>query len=598
MTKQLPTRDQVNLADTWDLTSLFANTDAWNKAFKEWEGKIDGYDRFRGKLDQGPEILAECLKFDENMDQAGERLGVYAFLRTTEDAANSEAQELRGRFSSARTRAAQAASYISPEIMSIPEAKMDAYLKSEVLSHYKLMLERILRYRPHTLSDEGEKLMAMQSQPAQTPSLAFHQLNDADLKFGSLKDESGQEIALTHASFSMFLRSPDREVRRLAFHQYYEQYADYENTLSATLGGAVHQDVFSAKARNFETSLEASLFPDNVPVSVVDNLISTVHNHLDPLYRYFDIRRRAMGLEELHFYDTYVPIVQGIEKRIEWNEAVDVIMEALKPLGKDYVAILEKGLRGRWCDRYENQGKQPGAFSCSGYQTVPFILMNYQPKVLDHVFTLAHEAGHSMHSYFSGQKQTYTYHDYVLFVAEVASIFNEELLGEYMMSKAETDKEKAFLINRRIDNIRATIYRQTMFAEFERKAHETAEAGQALTCDQFKSSYNELLHLYFGPKFTIDDDLALECFRIPHFYRNFYVYKYATGMSAAMALANRVLNGASAELNAYLGFLSAGCSQDPLDILRAAGVDMEKPDAVDSALNKFAELVDQLDQLL
>lgn len=595
---ELLTRDKVNPADTWDLTDLFPNNDAWDKAFTEWDGKIDGYKKFQGKLADGPEMLAECLKFDEEMERVGERLGVYAFLKTTEDASNNEAQTLRGRFSSARSRVAQAAAYISPEIMAIPEAKINDYLKSSVLSHFRLMLERILRFRPHTLSDEGEKLLAMQSEPGQTASLTFHQLNDADLKFGSLKDEDGKEEALTHASFSMFLRSPDREVRRKAFHQYYDEYAAHENTLSATLAGAIHQDVFSARARNFDTALEASLFPDQVPVKVFDNLVDSVHRHLDSLYRYYDIRRRAMGLEELHFYDTYVPIVQGVERRIEWDEAVEMTLAALKPLGEEYVGILSKGLQGRWCDRYENQGKQPGAFSCSAYQSIPYILMNYQPKVLDHVFTLAHEAGHSMHSYFSGRKQTYTYYDYVLFVAEVASIFNEELLGDYMMEHAKSDKERAYLVNRRIDNIRATVFRQTMFAQFERETHGFAEKGDALTCDRFKSSYNDLLRLYFGPKFTLDDDLALECFRVPHFYRNFYVYKYATGMSAAMALASRVTSGGKTELNDYLGFLSAGCSKDPLDILRSAGVDMETPAAVDAALNRFAQLVDQLDQLL
>jgi oligoendopeptidase F len=598
MTKKLPTRDQVKTSDCWDLSSLFANNEAWDKAFKAWEAKIDDYKQFQGKLGDGPEVLAKCLTFDEEMEQAGEQLGVYAFLKITEDAANGESQALRGRFSSARSKVAQAAAYISPEIMAIPKEKMDTYLKSDALAHFKLMLERVLRYRPHTLSDEGERLMAMQLQPSQTPYLTFHQLNDADLEFGSLKNAKGEEVALTHASFSTFLESPNRDVRRNAFHQFYKEYEAHENTFAATLAGVVHQDVFTAQARNFKTSLESSLFPDHIPVSVVDNLVDSVHRHLEPLYKYFDIRRRVLGVEELHFYDTYVPIIPDVEKRIEWNEAVDMIVEALKPLGKEYTDTLGKGLRGRWCDRYENQGKQPGAFSCSAYKSVPFILMNYQPKVLDHVFTLAHEGGHSMHSHFSSENQTYTYHDYVLFVAEVASIFNEEMLGEYLMSKAETDKERAYLINRRLNNIRLTVFRQTMFSEFEREAHRMAEAGEALTCDAMRAAYAKLLRLYHGPKFAIDDQLSLECFRIPHFYRNFYVYKYATGMSAAMALASKVRTGGSAELKAYLNFLSAGCSKDPLDLLRDAGVDMETPGAVDAALGKFADLVDQLDKLV
>jgi len=596
--RKLPERSEVAEADTWDLSSLFPNDDAWEKAFVAWQKQIDGYVAFQGKLAESPAMLAACLEFDLDVDRAGERIGTYAMLKTTEDTSNSVYQRMKGRFVQVASRVAQAASYIRPEVLAIPSAKMDAFLKAPELAPYKLLLTRILRFKPHTLGEKEEKLLAMQTEMAGGASRIFGQLNNADLNFGTVRNDKGQLVELSHSMFSSLLNSPDRKVRATAFHKYYKQYEAHQNTLTASLGASIQGDVYYAKARNYPSALEAALFPDHVPTAVYDNLIASMHRQLPALYQYYDLRKRAMGLKEIHHYDTYVPILTEQQSRHSWDEAVETILTAIAPLGNNYRAVLEQGLKNRWCDRYENRGKRSGAFSAGSYDGQPYILMNYRPDVLDHVFTLAHEAGHSMHSYFSSKNQPYVYYNYVIFVAEVASTFNEQLLSRYMLENARDDQERAFLLNRQIDAIRGTIFRQTMFAEFEKLAHASVEAGEPLTVDRIKEIYHGLLKLYFGPGFTLDPELDLECLRIPHFYRAFYVYKYATGMSAAMALVDRVTTGGPQELADYLNFLKGGCSKDPLDLLRGAGVDMEKPQSVDRALSQFAQMVKELDSLI
>jgi oligoendopeptidase F len=596
--KQLPKRLQVKPADAWDLSSLFPDDGAWEAAFLKWEQEIPGYEEFRGHLGEDAKTLAACLRFDSQVERDGERLGTYAFLKTAEDTANSVYQRMIGRYQNVASRAGQAASYIRPEIMAIGAKTMEAMLAAKPLTEYGWLLVQLLRYQKHTLTKREEKLLAMQSEMADAANHVFRQLTDADLKWGTLKNERGELVELSNASFSSFLQSPTRGVRKKAFHQYYQQFAAHENTLAAALSGSVQRDVYYARARNYPSALEASLFHDNVPLSVFDNLIASVHQHLPALYRYYDLRRRKMQLREIHHYDTYVPILSELKTKHTWTQAVKLVISAIEPLGSEYCAALEAGLNGRWCDRYPNQGKQSGAFSSGSYDGQPYIMMNYQSDVLDHVFTLAHEAGHSMHSYYSARHQPFQYYSYTIFVAEVASTFNEQLLSRYMMRRADNPKQRAFLINREIDAIRGTILRQTMFAEFERITHALAESGEPLTVDRFKNEYRKLLVLYFGPDFTLDDELSLECFRIPHFYRAFYVYKYATGLSAAIALAERVTGGGSKELDDYLGFLKGGSSKYPLDLLRGAGVDMAQPTAVDTALAYFERLVAELDELL
>jgi oligoendopeptidase F len=596
--KSLPKRSEVKISDTWDLSSLYADDAAWEVAFKQFEERIPGYAQFQGKLGTDAATLAACLKFDDDLDRLADNVGTYASLRVSEDTAGGEAQRMMGRFRNAASKAGQAGSYIRPEIMSIPDETMQKFLASAELAPFKLVLERVLRSKPHTLTSGEENLLAMQAEMAGATSQVFSQLNNADLKFGFVTNEKGEQVELSHASFSAFLHSPNREVREKAFRQYYSQFKAHENTLAAVLGGSMQRDCYYAKARKYGSALEYSQFPDNVPRSVYDNLCASVRKNLPNVHRYYDLRRRKMNLDHIHHYDTYVPILSEREVTHTWDQAVDVVMDSLKPLGTEYCSALKQGLSGRWCDRYENQGKRSGAFSSGTYDSIPYILMNYQPTVLDHVFTLTHEAGHSMHSYYSARNQPHVYYGYTIFVAEVASTFNEQLLSKHLMSQARDDQQRAYLINREIDAIRGTIIRQTMFAEFERDAHAEIEKGEPLTLDRFKQIYRSLLDAYFGPEFAIDAELELECFRIPHFYGAFYVYKYATGLSAAIALAERVTNGGPKELNDYLNFLKGGCSKDPLDLLRDAGVDMEKPAAVDTALARFGKLVDELDSLL
>lgn len=597
-TATLPTRNEVNQEDRWDLSSLYANDEAWESDFAKLDQQIPTYESFRGRLGESAAILAEALEFDKDFDRTAERLGTYAFLKTTEDQTDSAYQGLKARFQNLAVRAGQTASYMRPEILTIDADRMASLMNDDAVAPFRLQLERLVRFRPHTLSDNEERLLAMQGEMASAASNSFRQLNDADLRFGKIEDHQGQTVELSHATFGQLLISPERKVRRCAFDQYYSQFSAHENTLAATLCGSIQRDVYYARARNHDSSLAAALFPDNVPVDVYDNLIGAVRKSLPNVHHYLDVRRRKMGLRDLHHYDTYVPILSDIEKHHTWDEAVNVVLESLSPLGEEYTSVLDEGLRGRWADRYPNRGKQSGAFSCGTFDGDPYILMNFKPQVLNDVFTLTHEAGHSMHSWHSARSQPFQYYNYTIFVAEVASTFNEQLLTDYLLKNAADDNERAYLINNELDSIRATVVRQTMFAEFEKRTHEMAEAGEPLTVESFRSTYRALLDDYFGPDFVIDKSLELECFRIPHFYRAFYVYKYATGLSAAVALSRRVLEGGKQELDDYLAFLAGGCSKDPLDLLRDAGVDMTSPEPVTTTLERFRELTEELDQLL
>lgn len=596
--KRLPARSKVKEQDTWDLSSLYPSDEAWQKDLEKLKKQIKGFAKFRGKLGDGADAIASFYKFDLKVDRLAERLAVYAFLRAAEDQTAAEPQTMTAEYRSIAARLSEAASFVRPELLSMPAAKIKKLLADKKLAPYKLSLERLVRYKPYTLSEAEEKLLAMQAEMSQTSDRAFRQLVDADMTFGDLEDETGTKKELSNATFISFLVSPDRQVRKAAFEQYYETYVAHENTLAATLAGSIHRDVYYARARGYDSALHSALFSDNLPASVYDQLIESVRNYLPALHRYYEVRRRKMKLRKIHHYDTYVPILSDLETKHTWKQATKTILDSLQPLGDDYCKVLEQGLNGRWCDRYPNRGKQSGAFSSGSYDGDPYIMMNYQPTVLNDVFTLAHEAGHSMHSYYSAKHQPFLYYDYTIFVAEVASTFNEELLSHHLLEKSDDPKWRAYLINREIDDIRGTIFRQTMFAEFEKITHEMAEDGRPLTLQSFKQVYRELLEAYFGPKFSLDDCLSLECLRIPHFYRAFYVFKYATGLSAAIALSQRVLKGGEAELNDYLGFLSSGCSKDPLDLLRHAGVDMTTPEPVNTALAYFESLVDELDELL
>ncbi len=427
----------------------------------------------------------------------------------------------------------------------------------------------------------------------------FSQLTNVDMKFGAIADEKGVEHPLTQSSFSSFLVKRDPEIRKRAFHQFYAEFKDHSYTLAATFASSVRSDVFSARARNYPSALENALFYDDVPLSVYDNLISTVRANLDPLFKYYALRRRVFGLSEIHLYDTYVPTLVGaVETNISFDAAIEMTLSALSPLGDEYVGAPRKGLHGRWCDRYESKGKRSGAFSSSSYGNPPYIMMNYKADVFSDVYTLAHEAGHSMHSWYSQANQKFQDYDYPIFLAEVASIFNEELLTHHLLEATNDKKMRAYLISRQIDGIRAVIYRQTMFAEFEKIVHAMEEAGEALTLDSFRAVYRKLLDAYFGPDFVIDSDLEMECLRIPHFYNAFYVYKYSTGLSAGVSLAQKVLQGGPSDVEAYLGFLKSGGTKYPIPTLAAAGVDMSNPAPIERTLQLFAQRVDELEELL
>ncbi len=595
--KTLPARQDVAVGDTWDLASLFDSDAAWEEALAVWEERIPQFAAYAGTLASSAERLGECLAHDLAFDREGDRLGTYAHLRASEDQGAAQPQRMTGRFQHVSTKAGEAASFIRPEIMAIPPATLAGWLDLPVLAPYRLLLERIVRMRAHTLSEPEEKLLAMQGTFAGTAAKVFRQLTDADLKFGSVTTGGGEQIELSNATFTTLLHDAVPTVRRAAFHQFYDQYQAHANTLAATLSGSNERDVYAARVRNHPSAVESALFADNVPLAVYDQLIAAVHAQLPAVHRYYDLRKRILGLDEIHHYDCYVPLVPELEKRHTWDEAVAVVIESLAPLGGDYGGRLEQGLRGRWCDRYPNAGKRSGAFSSGTYDSDPYILMNYQEDVIEHVFTLTHEAGHSMHTRLSAEAQPYQYSGYTIFVAEVASTFNEQLLTRLLLKRASSPRERAAIISREIDSIRATIVRQTMFAEFERKSHASAEAGEPLTLERIRGIYRELLGTYFGPGFVVDKQLELECLRIPHFYNAFYVYKYATGLAAAITLAKKVADGEPGALDRYLGFLRAGSSKWPLDLLRDAGVDLEKPEPVATALTRFSELVDELGTL-
>jgi oligoendopeptidase F len=596
--KTLPARAAVAPADTWDLASLFTSDAEWDAALAAWEARIPEFTACAGSLGSSPERLAAGLAFDLDYDRTGDRIGTYAFLRAAEDQAATEAQRMVGRFQHVSTRAGEAASFIRPEIMAIDPATLAAWMELPVLAPYRLVLERLVRTRPHTLSEGEEKLLAMQGTFAGTAAKVFRQLTDADLKFGTVTNGRGEEVELSNATFVTLLHDVVPEVRRTAFHRYYAQYEAHSNTLAATLSGSNERDVYAARVRRYPSAVEAALFADNVPLAVYDRLVTAVRANLPTVHRYYGLRKRILGLPEIHHYDCYVPLVPELERRHTWGEAVDVVIESLAPLGADYCRRLEMGLRGRWCDRYPNAGKQSGAFSSGTYESDPYILMNFQEEAIEHVYTLAHEAGHSMHTRYSAEAQPYQYSGYTIFVAEVASTFNEQLLTRLLLRRATSPAERAAIISREIDAIRATIVRQTMFAEFERRSHASCEAGEPLTLERIRGLYRELLDAYFGPTFTIDPQLELECLRIPHFYNAFYVYKYATGLAAAITLAERVAAGTPGALEAYLAFLRGGSSKWPLDLLRDAGVDLESSEPVDTALAHFGRLVDELGTLL
>ncbi len=593
-----PTREEIPEADKWDLSHLFANTNKWSEDFAWIQATYPRLTSWKGRVGESAATLAEVLEFEKALDLKIERVYHFASLQLAEDSANPDYLGRIGQLQNLLTIIGEAASFLVPEIQAIDDESFARFLADPALKEWRMRLHKIRRLKPHILSEKEERLLALGSSALDGYDDTFSQLTDVDMKFGVLRDDKGEERPLTQSSYSSFLVKRDHALRKQAFHQFYDEFQDHQFTLAATLSYSVKSDVFRARARNYPSALEASLFKDDIPVAVYDGLIAAVRANFQPLYRYYELRRRVLGLDELHAYDTYVPLVAEIQTDVSFDEAIEKVLASLAPLGREYVDSLGEGLRGRWCDRYESKGKRSGAFSSGSYGAPPYILMNYKRDVFSDVYTLAHEAGHSMHTWFAQRTQLYQDADYPIFLAEVASTFNEELLTHHLLAQTDDPKMRAYIINRQIDDIRGTLYRQTMFAEFEKIIHAIEERGEALTLDVFKGEYRKLLEAYFGAGVVLDPQLDLECLRIPHFYSAFYVYKYATGVSAAIALAERVLSGTPGAVEAYLGFLKSGGSKFPLETLQAAGVDMRTPAPVESTLRLFDRRLSELEALL
>jgi oligoendopeptidase F len=595
--KKIPLRSEIAETDKWDLSALYPNEASWEEDLKAFQEMIPVIDTFKGTLADSPEKLKLCLDFMVELEMKGERLAYYAHLRVSEDEGSSDAQGRFSRYMGAASRANAAASYQTPEIQAIPEETLKEFIASPILAEHRISLEKLRRFKPHVLSEAEEKLLALQAEANQTADKAFSALTNVDMEFGTIETSEG-EIPLTQSTFSLLMIDPDRVVREKAYRQFYQGFEQHKNTLASLYAGSIHLDVYKSRVRKYPSARAKALFPDKVPEEVYDNLLSSVGANLPKLHRYYDLRRRILGLEKLAHWDVYTPLVPDIKVHHSYEEAVEVIDAALEPMGDEYRKVLREGLLGRWVDRYENKGKRSGAFSAGSYHGEPYILMNYKPEVLRNLFTLAHEGGHSMHSWYSVRSNSFQNYDYTIFEAEVASTFNEQLVAKYLMDRADSDAMKAYLLGKQVDDIIATVFRQTMFAEFEHLCHKHVEEGAPLTVDSFRSIYRGLLNKYFGDAVELPPEAELEGLRIPHFYRAFYVYKYATGLSAAVTLAEKVLVEGPEARDAYLAFLKSGGSRYPLESLALAGVDMSRPEPVNKALAKFDTMVSELEKLL
>ena len=596
----LKQRHEVAEADTWDLCPLFATSADWEKNLERLRSYEGVMMKWKGHLAKGEDLLG-ALEKEKEIDLLVERLGQYASLKVAEDGADGSARDRALRLEFLLTRLSEEMAWFLPELMRIEDDAWGKLLGQPCLAEWKGSLERIRRQRPHILPEGEERLLALAGPALGGADETFSQLTNVDFRFGMVRDEDGREVELTHGTFASLLQRRSTEVRREAWQKYYTEFESHAFSLASTLATSVKTDVFRARARKHSSAREHALFPDRVPGSVVDNLIAVVRKNLGPLQRYHRLRKKVLGLEQLRAADLQVPIVPVAEKKTSFAEAAAMVTQATAPLGQEYSATLAQGLgESRWVDRYENRGKRSGAFSSGSYGNPPYILMNYREDVLADVYTLAHEAGHSMHSWMSQRAQLFQDAHYPIFLAEVASTFNEELLTHaYLEGPAKKDKTlRAYILNRQIDDIRGTLYRQVMFAEFEQKIHEAEEKGVALTLDFFRIAYRELLESYLGEVLEIEPLLELECLRIPHFYSAFYVYKYAIGLSAAMTLSQRVLRGESGAVGKVHEFLRSGGSRPPLETLRRAGVDMESPEPIESALGLLAERVEELETIL
>lgn len=593
------TRQDVDVSETWNLESIYASNEAWEEEFESVKAMLPLLVEYKGRLGQSADTLYEGLQLRDEVSRRLYKLYTYAHMRYDENTADSFYQAMNDR---ARTLASQIGAtlaFMTPELLAVPETTIEAYLNENAdLAMYRHAFDELNQEREHVLTEAEEAILAKAGEVLGQSGTTFGMLNNADLTFPKIKGEDGEETELTHGRFITFLESSDRSVREAAFKAMYGTYAKYTNTLASTLAGSVKKDNFYADVRKFPSARAAALHGNAIPESVYDGLVEAVHEHLPLLHRYVALRKRVLGLDELHMYDMYTPLVSEVEMKVSYEEAKQLMVEGLAPLGAEYKHILEEGLSERWVDVRETRGKRSGAYSSGAYDTQPFILMNWQDNI-NNLFTLAHEFGHSVHSYYTRKSQPYPYGDYSIFVAEVASTTNEALLNDYLLKKVTDRKEKLYLLNNQLETFRGTLFRQTMFAEFEHAIHDAARLGQSLTPEFLTSTYYALNQKYFGEEIVLDEEIGLEWARIPHFYYNYYVYQYATGISAAAALTDQILEEGQPAVERYINnFLKAGSSNYPIEVLKAAGVDMTTKAPVEAALRQFERVLDEFEALL
>ena len=598
--KTIPARKDVPAKDKWDLSSIYKSDDEWEKALNSLPELTKKAVAYKGRLGESAITLLAALKELEAANLVMETVYHYASLQHEADEDDSKATDRDGRAMMAYTQMQAELSFVDPEIQEIDETKLRKWISTKEFADYRIYIEKLLHFKQYILSEKEERILSLAMQPGQTAETAFSVLTNVDMNktFGTVT-EDGEEKQLTETTWGVFMHSQDRKVREEAYKKFYAKYEEHQNTIAALYAGSVNQDVFSMRARGYKSSLEMALYGNKVPVAVYHNLIDCVHQNLPVLHDYYKLRREVLGLAkgELRHYDVYVPLVKSVRSNTTYEQAVELCRAALAPLGAEYTDRLCDGLLNGWADRYENIGKRSGAFSSGCYVGNPYILLNYNEENIRDVFTMAHEGGHSMHSWYSVHNNPFMCYDYTIFEAEVASTFNEELLFEYLYKNAKDEEMKKYLLSMRADDILATLFRQTMFAEFELKAHEFVENGTPLTAELLRKTYRELLELYFGPEMTFEANSDMEGLRIPHFYTAFYVYKYATGISAALALAKRVTNGGEAEREDYFKFLKSGGSRYPIESLKIAGVDMAKTEPVQAACDEFKKIIADLNKL-
>lgn len=590
-------RIEQKVEDTWCLEDMFESDDFWEEEFGRLQRMIFQYEDFEGTLGESADRLLEYLKFNDETNLLMERLYVYANMRYHQDMANSMYQEFAARAQKLMVEMSGASAFAEPEILEITTEKINVFFnENPELETYKRYISEILRGKNHTLDKKTETILAKSRQMANAAENIFSMYNGADIKFPSITTGEGEEIEITHGNFVPLLESVDREVRKAAFEGVYETYGKMRNTLAATFAANLDQANFYAQVRNFSSAREMYLYGSNIPESVYDNLIETVHKNMDKMHKYVSLRKKILDVSELHMYDLYTPIAKAPDTKYSFEAAKDIVLEGLAPMGEEYIKVLEEGFDNRWIDVYENEGKRSGAYSWGAYGTHPYVLMNYH-GTLDHVFTLAHEMGHAIHSYYSDANQPYVNAGYKIFVAEVASTCNESLLIQHLLKITEDEEEKTYLINHFLEQFKGTLYRQTMFAEFEKIAHSMVQNGEGVTADRLCEIYYNLNKKYFGDDIVIDKEIELEWARIPHFYNPFYVYQYATGLSAAIALSKRILEEGKPAVEDYMKFLTGGSSQDPIELLKIAGVDMTSSEPIETALELFGNLLEELQKI-